>query len=87
MGWSAARSVYYNIALLTELCKDLQQRFLMQKINEAAIGKNQQIVGLKVLISWLHYITMHFADIKFSNKMSMKTQVFVFSRFKNSQNT
>ena len=37
----------------------------MQKINEAAIGENQQIVGLKVLIFRLHYMTMYFEDIKY----------------------
>ena len=37
------------------------------KINEAAIGKNQEIVGLKVLIFRLHYTTIYFADIKFPN--------------------
>ena len=35
----------------------------MYKINEAAIGKNQQIVGLKVLIFCLYYKTMYFAVI------------------------
>ena len=39
----------------------------MQKINEAAIVQNQHIAGLKVLISWLLYITVYSEDIKFSN--------------------
>ena len=49
---------------------------LMQKIDKAAIRKNQQIVSSKVLIFCLNY----FADIKFTNKESVTTQVFVFSR-------
>ena len=54
----------------------------MLKINEAAIGKNQQIAGLKVPIFRLHYITMYFADIKFPKKEPVTTHAFVFSRFK-----
>ena len=53
----------------------------MQKINEAAIGKNLQIAGLKVMISRLHYMTMYFDDIKFPKKESVTTQVFAFSGF------
>ena len=53
----------------------------MRKINEAPIGKNQQIVCLKVLTFWSHYITMYFADIKFPNKETLTTQRFGFSRF------
>ena len=37
----------------------------MKKFYEAPIGKNPQIVVLKVLIFRLDYITMYFADIKF----------------------
>ena len=59
-----------------------KQTFLMQKINKAAIGKNQEIVGLKILILRLHYITMYFADIEFPYKERMTTQVFAFSSFK-----
>ena len=54
----------------------------MYKINETAIGKNEQTSGLKILIFWLHYITKYFADIKFPNKESMTTQTFAFSKFK-----
>ena len=54
----------------------------MQKINESATGKNQQILCLKVLIFRLHYIMMYFADIKFPNKESVVTQVFAFFRLK-----
>ena len=32
----------------------------MHKSNEAAIGKNQQIVDLKVPVFWLYCITMYF---------------------------
>ena len=52
----------------------------MYKINETAIGKNEQTSGLKILIFWLHYITKYFADIKFPNKESMTTQTFAFSK-------
>ena len=54
----------------------------MYKINEAVIGKNQQIVGSKVLTFRLDYIKKYFADIEFLNKELVKTQVFAFSRFK-----
>ena len=54
----------------------------MQKITEAANEKNHQIVGLKVLIFWLQYIAMYFADLKFPNKESVTTQAFAFSRFR-----
>ena len=54
----------------------------MQKIHEAAIGKKQQIIGFKVLIFRLHYITMYFTDAQFRNKVPVTTQAFVFSRFK-----
>ena len=54
----------------------------MWKINEGAIGKNQQIVSLKVLIFRLHYITIYFADIEFPNKKSVAIQVFAFSKLK-----
>ena len=53
----------------------------MCKISETAIGKNQQIAGLKVLIYPLHYITMYFVEMKFPNKESVATQEFAFSRF------
>ena len=48
----------------------------MQKITEAAIGKNQQIVVLMEPTFRLLYITMYFADIKFPNKVSMTNQCF-----------
>ena len=48
-GWSAARAAHYNIVFLTKLYEVLNKGFLIQKINKAAFGKNQQI-GLKVLI-------------------------------------
>ena len=54
----------------------------MYKINKAAIGKNQQIEGLKVLIFRLHCITTYFAVIKFPNKESVTTQTFTLSKFK-----
>ena len=37
----------------------------MKKVKEAAIEKNQQIIGLKARIFRVHYITMYFTDIKF----------------------
>ena len=52
----------------------------MLKINEVAIRKNQQIVGLKIF--QLRFITTYFADIKFPKKDSVTTQAFLFSRFK-----
>lgn len=48
----------------------------METINEAAFGKNQQFLSIKVLIFGLHYITMYFSDIKFPSKDSMATQAF-----------
>ena len=54
----------------------------MWKINEGAIGKNQQLVSLKVLIFRLHYITIYFADIEFPNIKSVTIQVFAFSMLK-----
>lgn len=54
----------------------------METINEAAFGKNQQFLSIKVLIFGLHYITMYFSDIKFPSKDSMATQAFAFSKFK-----
>ena len=46
------------------------------------MGKNQQIVDLKVLIVQLHYITIYFADAKFPNEESVRAQAFAFSKFK-----
>ena len=47
------------------------------------MGDDQQIVGSKVLIFWLHYITMYFfTAIKFRNKESVTTQAFAFSKSK-----
>ena len=53
----------------------------MLKTNEAAIGKDQEIVGLTVLIFRSLYITMYFAGIKFPNEESVVTQVISFSGF------
>ena len=49
---------------------------------ESVTGKNHQIIGLNVLIFWLHYITIYFRDIKFPNKESVTTQVLLLSKFK-----
>ena len=53
----------------------------MLKTNEAAIGKDQEIVGLTVLIFRSLYITMYFAGIKFPKEESVVTQVITFSGF------
>ena len=53
----------------------------MLKTNEATIGKDQEIVGLTVLIFRSLYITMYFAGIKFPNEESVVTQVISFSGF------
>ena len=44
------------------------------------MGKNQQIVSLKVMTFRLQYITMYFADINLPLKESV-TQAFAFSGF------
>ena len=54
----------------------------MHKNNGAAIGNNQQNVGLKIPKFRLYYITMYFADIECPDKESLTTQAFGFSRFK-----
>ena len=48
--------------------------------------KSPGVIGLKVkvLLFWLHSIAIYFADIQFSNKEPVRTQVLTFSRF-NSQ--
>ena len=42
----------------------------------------EKSLGLKVMIFWLHYITMDSVDIKFPNKEAVTTQVFAFSRLR-----
>ena len=48
----------------------------------SAIRKSQQILGLKVLILRLHYMTIYFAVVKFPNKELVTTKGFASSRFK-----
>ena len=48
----------------------------------SAIRKSQQILGLKVLILRLRYMTIYFAVVKFPNKELVTTKGFASSRFK-----
>ena len=71
--YSTARAAHYNTALITNLYANVEQRFLILKSNEAAVGKNQQTIDLKVLIFRFHRIMIYFADFKFPNEESVTT--------------